>query len=292
MATFLSQFTEPYRFSVEQHYNSLVSSHFSSPQNAELVLSIAVFIGLYWALGGLFFLLDLTRKPAFLYRYKIQPQSSQVNSASVRRLLKQVLLNQALTVLFTFALSSVRWSTPPQQSIPSLSRLVLEFTCFLLVEEVCFYYSHRLLHHPSLYRHIHKRHHEWQTPIAVTALYCHPLEHLLSNYLPVVLGPALLSSHTLTILLWTAVVISSTLSDHSGYYFPWMISSPMFHDYHHLQFGNNFGVIGLLDWLHGTDRAFRQSKYSRLHQRAFLRFTTPTESYEAAAKEKQEKSAQ
>lgn len=42
----------------------------------------------------------------------------------------------------------------------------------------------RFLHHRRLYKYIHKKHHEWTAPIAVTAIYCHPLEHLLSNILP------------------------------------------------------------------------------------------------------------
>lgn len=288
MVAFINRLTEPYRISVEQHYNAFISSHFKSPQVAEFTLSLAIVFGLYWTLGIALLLLDYTKKPNFLYCYKIQAQTSQVNSPSLRRLLKQVLVNQIVTAALTLVLILVKYEVLGVQNntIPTLSRLVVEFTVFLIVEEVLFYYSHRLLHHPSLYKHIHKRHHEWQTPIALTAFYCHPLEHALSNYLPVILGPLLMNSHSLVAYLWTAVVITSTLSDHSGYYFPWMISSPMFHDFHHLQFTSNFGVIGLLDWLHGTDAPFQRSKYFKLHQKGFLRFTTPTESYETASKEK------
>ncbi|KAL1463883.1 hypothetical protein MTO96_043157 [Rhipicephalus appendiculatus] len=42
----------------------------------------------------------------------------------------------------------------------------------------------KLLRHRLLYRLFHKKHHEWTAPVAITAVYCTPLEHLLSNVLP------------------------------------------------------------------------------------------------------------
>ena len=46
-------------------------------------------------------------------------------------------------------------------------------------------FSNRALHIPFLYKHIHKKHHEWTAPIGITAMYNHPLEHLTSNALTV-----------------------------------------------------------------------------------------------------------
>lgn len=39
----------------------------------------------------------------------------------------------------------------------------------------------RLLHHPYLYKHVHKLHHEWTAPIGIVAIYAHPVEYLTSN---------------------------------------------------------------------------------------------------------------
>ncbi len=46
----------------------------------------------------------------------------------------------------------------------------------------------RLLHHPRLYKYVHKRHHEWTAPIGWVAVYAHPVEHIISNMLPPVMG--------------------------------------------------------------------------------------------------------
>jgi methylsterol monooxygenase len=72
--------------------------------------------------------------------------------------------------------------------IPTIDRIVKDWIVFVLLREFGFYYSHRLLHHPSIYKYIHKKHHEWQTPIAITAIYCHPFEHVFGNLLPAFLG--------------------------------------------------------------------------------------------------------
>lgn len=43
----------------------------------------------------------------------------------------------------------------------------------------------RLVHLPLLYKHIHKKHHEWTAPIGVVSIYAHPLEHIVSDLLMV-----------------------------------------------------------------------------------------------------------
>lgn len=117
--------------------------------------------------------------------------------------------------------------------VPSLSTILYHLLVFALVQEVTFYYFHRLLHQGKLYKLIHKVHHHWQAPIAIAALYCHPFEHFLANLTPVLLGPLLMGSHRSTIAIWLIMVHIVTLNDHSGYHFP-MMPSPEFHDYHHL----------------------------------------------------------
>ncbi|KAI9362544.1 hypothetical protein DFJ73DRAFT_598588, partial [Zopfochytrium polystomum] len=123
----------------------------------------------------------------------------------------------------------------------------------VVVEEVLFYYCHRLLHHPALYRHFHKVHHEFTAPMGVAAGYAHPLEHLILNAIPLILGPLVMRAHLFTLWVWIFIAVATIVADHSGYSFPFFAPSVVRHDFHHLRFNSNFGALGLLDWLHGTD---------------------------------------
>jgi sterol desaturase/sphingolipid hydroxylase (fatty acid hydroxylase superfamily) len=55
------------------------------------------------------------------------------------------------------------------------------------------------------------------------------------------------------------LALLSTLNAHSGYHFP-LFPSPEAHDFHHLKFTQCYGVLGILDYLHGTDTLFRSNK--------------------------------
>ena len=104
---------------------------------------------------------------------------------------------------------------------------------------------------------IHKMHHEWTAPVALAATYAHPAEHVVSNLLPAAVGPLLLRCHVTTVWLWYSYVLVYTLTVHSGYHLPWLLSSE-FHDYHHLKFDQNYGTqLMVFDRLHGTDARFR-----------------------------------
>ena len=51
----------------------------------------------------------------------------------------------------------------------------------MVVEDFGFFWSHRILHHPFLYKHLHKKHHEYDTPFSITAEYSNIIEYIFGN---------------------------------------------------------------------------------------------------------------
>eukprot|EP00095_Tigriopus_kingsejongensis_P012280 snap_masked-scaffold577_size191314-processed-gene-0.29 protein:Tk12280 transcript:snap_masked-scaffold577_size191314-processed-gene-0.29-mRNA-1 annotation:"AGAP000946-PA" len=233
--------------------------------------SIVLVNGIFFLFGGLFVLMDLTGRPSFVQKYKIQPNARPAwNREKMWTLMRTVLLNQ-FVIGSAFMLASghlhlyLHGHPPDLSRLPALFEVVFQLIVFTLVEELLFFYSHWFLHHRSIYKFVHKQHHEWTAPIAYEAVYAHPVEHLMSNLIPASVGPLLCNAHVLTTLAFFALITFVTVCHHSGYHLP-LMPSPQAHDYHHMQFNQNYGALGILDWLHGTDQEFRKSiAYHRHH---------------------------
>jgi len=214
----------------------------------------------FWINSLFFFALDIFQPKVFM-KYKIQ-DNTELKWPEVKKAIRVCCRNQFITFLVSiplYYLSRKRGQQFNASDLPSFHWVLLEMCVFVMVEEIGFYYSHRLMHHRAIYKHIHKIHHEWTAPISIVGIYCHPIEHFLSNVLPLYLGPFIMGSHVATSLLWMCIAISSTQVSHGGYHLPFF-PSPEAHDFHHLKFTNNFGVMGVLDRLHGTDNMFVKTK--------------------------------
>ncbi|KIO34507.1 hypothetical protein M407DRAFT_209691, partial [Tulasnella calospora MUT 4182] len=227
-----------------------------SAENIHIFGTFFITTAVYWALGLVFMYADLTERPKWLLKYKVQPWK-RVGPKEYFKICVIVLRNQIcvgipLSVImgkYIAPFRGMRTGLP----LPGVLETVGTWCFCLVCTEIGFFYVHRLFHSPTFYAKVHKKHHEYTAPVALASNYCTMLEYALSNLMPVILGLFILGSHwSLIVMYWSDLGIG-TLCVHSGYNIPYCRRS-LSHDYHHYSFNENFGPLGILDALHGTSK--------------------------------------
>lgn len=220
----------------------LVPFHFYSPvvwtwlegYSAEQIFLLCPFLvptAVFWSYSLVLAVLDLWRVPISFWRYRIQPTKSPLLGwyvkAGKQALFNWLFVNGPLGYIAYWVIVRIQQRDPASELLPTWPIILRDLLVFVLVEELGFYYSHRLFHHPRFYRRFHKRHHEFTAPIGLAgkllerltdqrqkqntqfyclpAIYAHPLEHLLANLLPLFAGPLLMQSHVLLFALWLTI---------------------------------------------------------------------------------------
>lgn len=235
----------------------------NSPQVLEFWGTLLVQLVFFWGATATYAALDYIA-PQFSQRHKLQPQSKQPTYAELKDCLHVVVRNQLLSVavhaslLAAGALAGGKPAFSFSSKLPSASEVLKDIFICIILREALFYYSHRTLHLPSFYPKIHKVHHRFTAPVALAAQYAHPIEHFVANTLPISLPPMLLHCHIVTFWIFLAFELLETTTVHSGYDFLRGVAKK--HDAHHEKFMVNFGALGLLDWLHGTDGSRARAK--------------------------------
>lgn len=209
---------------------------------------------LYFGVNGV-----LHANPDFLRPYQIERSDHQRPSdALLRETLLTGVVNrfvlEPLTVWFLLYELMIRIGDMPGMDSPAGEWRVVAAVFFgaRLFNDFGFYWSHRALHHPYLYRRFHKQHHQFTGTIGFAAEHAHPVEQLLSNQLPTVGFSILVGSHPLVFYVWVAMRLLQTYEVHSGVLLPWSQGeATAWHDYHHSHNRGCFGAM-YLDYLCGT----------------------------------------
>ena len=129
--------------------------------------------------------------------------------------------------------------------------LPISLVFILVLHETYYYWIHRWLHQPGLFRRVHKVHHESQVTSPWTTFSFHPLEAFLQAvFLPLVL--MIVPVHPVMLVILLLIMIISGFINHLGYeIFPekfnkhfagkWL-NSATHHARHHRQNQFNFGL--------------------------------------------------
>ena len=237
-------------------------------------LTLATHFLFYWV-HGLIVLFVLPKDK--IKMYKIQ-KGKEPDQALINKALLHVGLGHAVAVpvgtyFLTLYMVQDMSFDPAEFEIKSCAFYIV---LWHILFDTWFYWTHRAAHHPSIYRFIHKQHHEFYVPVSICAGYAHPLEDLVVNLGSTLIGPILFPSHVYTWAIYYALRMHETVDAHSGYDFPWspwhytgwLHGGASRHDWHHSKQRGNYGGFFFWDWLCGTDKGYKRylAKQEKLKQ--------------------------
>ena len=243
------------------YYSRLFSEQIISANSllvAVVICSWVFPVSIYW---GWSIIVDLVWVRIATRHAKIQWTKPQVTLSEFIRIAPRIIVNQvAVQLPYTIFLGQFMFipliGSERLLEIPAFSSVVKDLIMFAIVGEFAFYYFHRLCHaNKFLFNNVHSLHHTFDAPFGFTTIYCHWFEHLLVNMTPVMLGPFLMRAPLATIMLWVSISTITSVGSHSGHSLLFMPSSEQ-HDWHHLHYNENFGLLGICDSFHNTNSKF------------------------------------
>ncbi len=139
----------------------------------------------------------------------------------------------------------------------------LSIPAMMIIHDTYFYWAHRLMHHPRLFRLVHRVHHNSRTPTPWAAFSFHPLEALL-EFAIVPVAVWALPLHPAALMLFATWSMMWNVAGHLGFeFFPkgfvrstagkWF-NTPTHHDLHHRYGRYNFSLyFNFWDRVMGTN---------------------------------------
>ena len=120
-----------------------------------------------------------------LERYKIQkskfPPYNLYKKAFAENVVRSILNIPSLWAVY-HALNnynSIRLTGPLDSWLLFFAKTVV----FFVFLDFMFYWSHRLAHHPAIYKHVHKQHHEFKQSVGIAFEYAGIIEQIFGNCL-------------------------------------------------------------------------------------------------------------
>jgi sterol desaturase/sphingolipid hydroxylase (fatty acid hydroxylase superfamily) len=218
-----------------------------------VLVVFAVVIGRYFLIAGLFY--------AIFYKWsKARWQVRKINDRDYKDGQFRKEVSWSMITAGIFAVSGAAMGLLWQKGYTKIYADVNDYPLWLLpvsllialfVHETYYYWLHRWMHHPSIFRVVHKVHHDSNITSPWTAFSFHPLEGILQAlFLPVLLMVLPMHLYVLVIHL-TIMTFSSVINHldievypkgfHKNLLGRWLIGATH-HSLHHKQFKYNYGL--------------------------------------------------
>lgn len=167
----------------------------------------------------------------------------------------------------------------------------LSVLVMLFMHDTYFYWMHRMLHHPKLFKYIHKVHHKSVNPSPFTSYSFHIFESILEA----LIAPILLFTlplHPLAIFIFSSLAFLFNVYGHLGYEITpkWFRNSFLFelmntsthHNIHHAQSRGNYGLyFRFWDRVMRTEHSSYVGHFDEIQSRRFIKATKNENVYKA-----------
>ncbi|MFM9837752.1 MAG: sterol desaturase family protein [Cyclobacteriaceae bacterium] len=235
------------------------------------LISTSLIFFRYLFFAGLAYAIFYVWKKKKLIHFKIQkqfPKNSQVSTE-----LKYSLLSASVFGVFAFfifwlnSLGLTQMYRDVHQY--SYGYLFLSWLLMILFHDTYFYWTHRLMHHPRLFKTLHKVHHYSHNPTPWAAFAFHPLEALV-EFAVLPLAVVIIPMHPLVIFAWSIWMIAWNVIGHLGFeifpigfvkhsFFQWFNTSTH-HNLHHERSQGNYSLyFNIWDrWMNTNQKNYAQ----------------------------------
>ncbi|MEO1653875.1 MAG: sterol desaturase family protein, partial [Bacteroidota bacterium] len=181
------------------------------------LMVVAFFWLRYSILVGFCFLLFYVWKKKAWHHLKIQPKFPKAKDIS-----REVMYSFLTGLIFSSVILLVRLAS--QQGYTQIYLhfsdfgyvyLGLSFPLIILLHDTYFYWLHRWMHMPALYKYVHRVHHQSHNPTPWASFAFHPLEALLEVAFVGIIF--VIPFHPLILVLFSFWVIAFNILGHLGY---------------------------------------------------------------------------
>ncbi len=221
---------------------------------------IAIFIGVfimnflrYVLVSGGAFLLFWKLLKSMIYHRRIQNREPEKKD-----FIREILYSLSTMIIFSFVgigiyfLNQMGYAKIYKDiNEYGIAYFIFSIIFLFFLHDTYFYWTHRLIHHPVLFKYVHLVHHKSNNPSPFAAFSFHPLEAIIQSGI-LSLAILLLPLHTLAIFIFLTFSFIMNVLGHIGFefYFKgftkhtffWWNNTSTHHNMHHRFVNWNFGL--------------------------------------------------